>query len=544
MPRVAETIEIPVIDIWAALFERKDRKFPDDQILFQCASTDRFYTYKQLQATARQIGLGLRAHFSFGKGDVVALFAQNSIDTPATTWGTHWAGGIVTPANPTYQVHELSHHLKASGAKLLITQKHLLEVAVKAAKEAGLAQDKVLLLGDEKWDGKVDGFRHVGDILAPAGTKGERTPLDATKDLAFLAFSSGTTGLPKAVMLTHANVVANMHQGAYAEARYMYWKQAKILSVLPFYHIYGLQFLNHIPVYVGATTIVMSSFDLRQFCSLIQKHKITYTYIAPPVALHLAKSPVIDEYDLSSLKFLNSGAAPLSKELIHQVYSRLGAKIKQAYGLTETSPGTHFQRVWLEEEIGTVGPSFPNQIVKIMDPDGNEVPEGQEGEIWIKGPNIFVGYYNNPAATKACLTDDGFFKTGDVGYEDHLGNLYITDRVKELIKYKGFQVAPAELEGILNGNELVNDVAVIGLYDESQQTELPLAFIVPKQGVEKSSANEKTIIDWIAQRVANHKRLRGGIRWMDEIPKSASGKILRRLLRDKLKEEAKLRAKL
>lgn len=306
----------------------------------------------------------------------------------------------------------------------------------------------------------------------------------------------------------------------------------------------GLQFLTHIPVFTGTTTVVMASFDLRQFCSLVQKHKITYSYVAPPVVLQLAKSPIVDEFDLSSLKTLNSGAAPLSKELIHQVHDRIGTKVKQAYGLTETSPATHIQRIWLPEEVGSVGSSFPNQIIKIVDPDGNEVEEGHEGEIWIKGPNVFTGYYNNLPATKACLTDDGFFKTGDVGYEDHLGNLYITDRVKELIKYKGFQVAPAELEGILDGHEMVNDVAVVGFYDESQQTELPMAFIVPKKGVEKSAANEKAIIDWVAQKVANHKRLRGGVRWMDEIPKSASGKILRRLLRDKLKAEAKPKAKL
>ncbi|RFU27046.1 hypothetical protein B7463_g9289, partial [Scytalidium lignicola] len=522
MPRIAETIEIPSVDIWAALFERKAKSFPDDQILFQCAITDRAYTYKQLEVEARQIGLGLRAHFSLRKGDVVAVFAQNSIDTPALTWGVHWAGGIVAPANPSYIVSELSHHIKASGAKLT----------------------RVLLLGDEKWDGHVNGLKHVGDIMAPERTKGERTPIDAKKDLAFLAFSSGTTGLPKGVMLTHSNVVSNMYQVAYAEQRFLDWRKEKILAVLPFYHIYGLQFLIHVPVHVGVTTIVMPSFDLKRFCSLVQNHKVTYTYLAPPVVLHLAKSPVVDEYNLSSLKHINSGAAPLSKDLIHLVYKRLGVKVKQAYGLTETSPATHIQRIWVPEEIGSVGPSFPNQIVKIMGLDGKEVPSGQEGEIWIKGPNVFVGYHNNPAATAESLTEDGFFKTGDVGYEDYLGHLYITDRLKELIKYKGFQVAPAELEGILNGHEMVNDVAIIGVYDESQATELPLAFISPKPGVEKSVKNEKAIADWLAEKVAYHKRIRGGVRWLDEIPKSPSGKILRRVLKDKLKEEANVKAKL
>ena len=180
-----------------------------------------------------------------------------------------------------------------------------------------------------------------------------------------------------------------------------------------------------------------------------------------------------------------------------------------------------------------------------MSPDTQEeVRRGQEGEIWIKGPNVFIGYHNNPSATKASITPDGFFKSGDVGYEDEDGNLYIMDRVKELIKYKGFQVAPAELEGILGGHAMVNDVAVIGIQDDSIATEVPVAFIVPKADVERNDDNAKLIADWLAERVANYKRLRGGVRWVDEVPKSASGKILRRLLKDKLKKESELKAKI
>jgi 4-coumarate--CoA ligase len=174
-----------------------------------------------------------------------------------------------------------------------------------------------------------------------------------------------------------------------------------------------------------------------------------------------------------------------------------------------------------------------------MSPDGVEVPQGKEGEVWIKGPNVFLGYHNNPEATASSKSEDGFFKTGDIGYEDADGNMYITDRVKELIKYKGFQVAPAELEGVLMGMELVDDVAVVGIRDESQATEVPLAFIVPSKGVERSKENEDVIMKWLAERVAGHKRLRGGVRWTDEIPKSASGKILRRILKDLLKSEEK-----
>ncbi|KAE8443558.1 hypothetical protein EG329_001720 [Mollisiaceae sp. DMI_Dod_QoI] len=240
---------------------------------------------------------------------------------------------------------------------------------------------------------------------------------------------------------------------------------------------------------------------------------------------------------------ITSGAAPLTKELIYAVHNRLGTEVKQAYGLSETSPVTHMQLKW-DKGLGSNGPPLPNQICKFMSPDGHEVAPGQEGELWISGPNVFLGYHNNPDATAACKTADGFFKTGDIGYEDEEGNMYITDRVKELIKYKGFQVAPAELEGILASHELVVDVAVIGVEDEGRASEVPLACVVLREGVEGSEEVERMIVDWLAERVASHKRLRGGVVWIDEVPKSASGKILRRVLKEQMKDKFKIKAKL
>lgn len=385
-------------------------------------------------------------------------------------------------------------------------------------------------------------FKHFSQLL-DATPIGNRTPLKADEDLAFLVYSSGTTGLPKGVMLSHLNIVSNLHMINSSEGQLLKWNRDKVLSVLPYYHIYGLQFLVHFPAYAGLTTVIMSSFDLKVFCSIVQDHKITYTYVVPPIILHLAKSPIVDSYDLSSLKMITSGAAPLTKELIYTVHDRLGIEIKQAYGLSETSPATHAQRKW-DNGIGSVGPVLPYQIVKLMSPDGQEVPQGKEGEVWVKGPNVFLGYLNNVEATNSSKTPDGFFKTGDIGYEDAEGNFFITDRVKELIKYKGFQVAPAELEGILASHEMINDVAVIGVQDDSIATEVPIAFIVPQPDVERNEKNGKVIVDWLAGRVAGHKKLRGGVRWIDEVPKSASGKILRRLLKDKLAKEGKPKAKL
>jgi len=288
----------------------------------------------------------------------------------------------------------------------------------------------------------------------------------------------------------------------------------------------------------------MPKFDLEQFCRIIQDYKITFVYLVPPVVLLLSKHPIVSKYDLSSIRMMNSGAAPLTRELVDAVHQRLKVPVKQGYGLSETSPTTHTQP-WEDwySTIGSVGRLLPNLTAKYMSPEETEVPAGQTGELWIKGPNVFKGYLNNPEGTANALTEDGYFKTGDVGYQDKNGNFYITDRVKELIKYKGFQVPPAELEGLLVDHPAVDDAAVVGIYDKSQATEVPRAYVVAAQGVEKSDKTAKEIQDWLAKKVANHKRVRGGVRFVDEIPKSVSGKILRRLLKVRAQEEEESAAK-
>jgi acyl-CoA synthetase (AMP-forming)/AMP-acid ligase II len=315
-------------------------------------------------------------------------------------------------------------------------------------------------------------------------------------------------------------------------------------------------------IYAGTELIVMVRFDLERFCQLIQSHKITFSYVAPPVLVGLAKAPLVAKYDLSSLRMLNSGAAPLTRELVEQMQKRGRLPIKQGYGLSETSPTTHIQP-WDEwdKSIGSVGKMLPNLVAKFIDPDGKEVPVGSTGELCMKGPNVFSGYLNLPEVSKAAFTEDGYFKTGDIGHVDEKGDFYITDRVKELIKYKvgrfenmktvtlidsqGFQVAPAELEGLLLDHPKVDDAAVIGLQDEEQHTELPRAYLVVSPGVDKTEATKKEIADWLHQRVAGHKRLRGGVYFVDQIPKSQAGKILRRILKDEaVKEKAAPKAKL
>ena len=529
-------------DIWGFMFERSDRPYPDDKVIYRNPDTDRHYTYAQLRDAASDFGKGLKALWNWQKGDVLAFYTPNSIDTPVVIWGTHWAGGIASPANPAYTAKELAFQLQDSGAKALVTQKAHLDIACDAARQVGLPEDRIILMGEER--DPTAKFKHFTSIRNTSGATRFRRTVSAPEDLAFLVYSSGTTGLPKGVMLCHRNITTNIAQVAYPDRNHLSWTGGpngqgdKTLAFLPFFHIYGLTMLVHYVLWAGYECIVMPRFELEKACSLIQKHKVTMMWVAPPVVLALSKSPLVDEYDLSSLKMVVSAAAPLTHELSDAFYARLKTPIKQGYGLSETSPGTHSVRwdTW-DKSVGSVGVLLPNLTAKFMSPEGNEVKRGEVGELWLKGPNIFKGYLNNAKATEASMVGE-YYKTGDVGYLDERGNFFITDRVKELIKYKGYQVPPAELEGLMQSHPDVADVAVIGLYSEAEATEVPRAYVVLKSGTGDEEMG-KAICDWVASRVATHKRLRGGVRFIEEVPKSAAGKVLRRVLKDKAMDEGK-----
>ena len=271
----------------------------------------------------------------------------------------------------------------------------------------------------------------------------------------------------------------------------------------------------------------------------VHAHGITYAYVVPPMLLALTQAPESTDTKLKSIRMFCSAAAPLSRAIIDKVWQRFGVGTKQAYGLSETSPATHFQRddEW-QRYPGSVGKLLSNQEAKYLGPAEEVLPPGEQGELLVRGPNVFRGYLNNVRATEAALTEDGFFRTGDVGYQDDEGNFYITDRVKELIKYKGFQVAPAELEGLLLGHPFVEDACVVGVYDESNATEVPRAYIVLAESCNiQQSEVSASVMAWLNSRVAPHKRLRGGVRLVSAIPKTASGKILRRVVRDWVKHE-------
>ncbi|KAJ5112426.1 hypothetical protein N7532_000471 [Penicillium argentinense] len=548
------TVDIPNVDLWSFLFERKDRPFPDDKIIYQDAESQRHYTYKTLKEASLEFGKGLKATYDWKKGDVLALFTPNSIDTPVLMWGALWAGGIISPANPAYTVEELAFQLENSGAKALATQEFLLPVATAAAKKAGIPEDHIMLVerGAEGGTYRAKHFTSVRNISR--ATRYRKQKINPETDIAVLPYSSGTTGVPKGVCLSHRNIIANIMQQATGEGGNLSWNGGpngegdKLLAFLPFYHIYGLTCLITQALYKGYHLIVMTKFDIERWCAHVQHYRVTFSYIVPPVVLLLGKHPAVDKYDLSSLRMMNSGAAPLTQELVLAVWNRIKVGIKQGYGLSETSPTTHSQR-WEDwrDHIGSVGRLMPNMEAKYMTmpEDGSEPSEvatGEVGELYLRGPNIFLGYHKNEAATRNCLSADGWFQTGDVGYQDAQGNFFITDRVKELIKYKGFQVPPAELEGLLVDNEAIDDVAVIGIESQAHGSEVPLACVVRSAKSKASGASEEEeaskIVKWLDSKVAHHKRLRGGVRFVDQIPKNPSGKILRRMLRLKFKEAA------
>jgi 4-coumarate--CoA ligase len=324
-------------------------------------------------------------------------------------------------------------------------------------------------------------------------------------------------------MLTHRNLVSNLVQ---TEA-VMTFDDGEIgLAVLPFFHIYGMQVIMNGLLAQGCTVVTMARFDLAQALRLIEELKVSRFFAVPPIVLGLAKHPLVDQHDLSSLRAILSGAAPLGGEVAQEAARRVGCPVIQGYGMTELSPVTH---ITLLDDIrpGTVGITVPHTECRLVDADGDDVTEGAEGELLIRGPQVMKGYLNNPQATADALDHDGWLHTGDVGRFDDHGHLSIIDRVKELIKVKGFQVPPAELEALLVTHPAVADVAVIGIADP-EAGELPKAFVVRSPGTDITA---EELMTFISDRVATYKQIHT-IEFVDEIPKSASGKILRRFLRD------------
>ncbi|MFN8145875.1 MAG: AMP-binding protein [Candidatus Nanopelagicales bacterium] len=476
--------------------------------------TGRVLTYAGLAEAIRSLAGGLVAR-GLAPGEVVALMAPNCPEFAVALHGVVHAGGVVTTINPTYTSHEVQRQLADSGATRVITVGALLGTVTQARDETAVTEVYVL-----EPDG-VDGAASFTSLFGAPLPGRVAVSLD---DTALLPYSSGTTGLTKGVRLSHRNLVSNICQAASVLG---FTGSDTSIAVLPFFHAYGLQILMNMGLNAGATVVTMPRFDLEQFLSLHQQYGVTRSFVAPPIVLALAKHPLVDSYDLSSLTQIISGAAPLSAELADEAAARIGCEVIQGYGMTELTTVAHLP-VPGGSKPGSVGVPAPSTETKIIDPGtGAEVAIGTDGEICIRGPQVMLGYLNNESATRDMVEPDGWLHTGDIGHLDDDGHLYVVDRLKELIKYKGFQVPPAELEAVLLTHPDVADAAVIGVPDE-EAGEIPVAHVVLKPG---RTATEDDISAFVAERVATYKRL-GGVVFTDAIPKSASGKILRRQLRD------------
>jgi acyl-CoA synthetase (AMP-forming)/AMP-acid ligase II len=483
-----------------------------DKAAFVDGVTGRTMTYTEFGDVVRRHAGGW-LESGLAKGEVVAVMAPNCPEYGVVFHAVALAGGVVTTVNPTYTSGEVHHQLVDSGATRLVTIPVFLETATAAV--ADTAVTEVYVIGD------ADGYKSIASLASTPLADQVAVDLD---DVVVLPYSSGTTGLAKGVMLTHRNLVSNIEQALAAVALH---EDESFVAVLPFFHIYGMQVLMNLGLRAGATIVTMPRFDLEQFLSLHQEHRLTRAFVAPPMVVALAKHPVVDNFDLSSLRWILSGAAPLSADLAIECGQRLRCEVVQGYGMTELSPVSHATPSGMFKP-GSVGVTVPNTEVNIVDPV-TQSPLGvdEDGEVWVRGPQVMKGYLNNDAATKSTIDDDGWLHTGDIGHIDADGHLFIVDRLKELIKYKGFQVPPAELEALLLTHPQIADAAVIGLPDE-EAGEIPAAYVVLKQGQVATAAD---IQRFVADKVANYKQVRK-LTFVDAIPKSASGKILRRVLRE------------
>jgi acyl-CoA synthetase (AMP-forming)/AMP-acid ligase II len=503
-------VAIPEVSLTDFIFATT-RDFKDKPALVD-GPTGRSMTYAEFEDAVRRVAASLTRK-GFKKGDVFAIFSTNCIEYAVTFHAVALLGGVVSPLNPLYTAEEAAFQLRDAGAKFLVTVPLCLAKAAAAAKAANIEELFVF--------GESEGATPFATLLESDGDV-PTVSIDPKNDLVALPYSSGTTGLPKGVMLTHYNIVANMCQ---MDGLDYFHHEDTLLCVLPLFHIYGLVVVLNMGLHLGSTIVLMPRFDLEQFLAAIQKYRVTLSHIVPPIVLKLAKDPSVDNYDLSSLRMIFSGAAPLGAELSRECMDRIKCGIRQGYGMTETSPVTHSSPADpARMKHGSVGPAAPNTEVKIVDPaTGAELGPNEEGEICVRGPQIMKGYLNNAEATACTIDDDNWLHTGDIGYADEDGHFFVVDRVKELIKYKGFQVAPAELEAVLLTHPAIADAAVIPARDD-EAGEVPKAFVVIRQ---ETSGEE--IMDFVAARVAPHKKIRE-VEFIPQIPKSLSGKILRRVL--------------
>ncbi|KAF3792153.1 4-coumarate--CoA ligase 1 [Nymphaea thermarum] len=518
-------IEIPDhLPLHSYCFQKLD-SFRDKACIIDGAK-GRIYTYGEVELTARRVAAGL-AKLGVQQQEVVMLLLPNSPEFAFVFFGASYRGATTTTANPFYTPQEIAKQARASKTRLVVTQSVYAEKLSELREKDGV---KVVCVDE----GYPEGCLHVS-CLTEADEREMPEVEVLPEDIVALPYSSGTTGLPKGVMLTHRGLVTDAAQHVDGENPTIHMRvEDVVLCVLPLFHIYSLSILLA-GLRAGCAMLVMPKFEVGALMELVQKHKVSIAPIVPPIVLALVKNPNVDKYDLSSIRTVMSGAAPMGKELENALRARIpNAKLGQGYGMTEAGPVISmclaFAKEPFEIKSGSCGTVVRNAELKLVDPDtGASLPRNQAGEICIRGNQIMKGYLNDLEATATTIDKDGWLHTGDIGYVDDDDELFIVDRLKELIKYKGFQVAPAELEAMLLTHQAIADAAVVPMKDDAAG-EIPVAFVVKSNG---SDITEDDIKKFVAQQVVFYKKIQK-VFFLDAIPKAPSGKILRRELRARL----------
>jgi len=507
-------IDIPEIPFGEMLWESAQR-FPEKiALVFQGQKI----SYRELDGLANSFANAL-AKLGVKKGDRVALYMTNRPEYVISVYGIARLGAVFTPMNPTYKEGEIEHQLNDAEASVLVVQESLYPL-VRTTRPQLPSLQEIIMVGQ-----RAEAGTHLFRDLIRQSSPKHPPPLTLNwvEDLVALPYSSGTTGLPKGVMLTQQNLVANNLQfissGRITE-------QDTMLLFLPFYHIYGMMLVGG-GLYAGATLVIMEAFDLERSLMLAQQYGVTLYYAVPPILVALDNSTRLTQFTFPRMRYIMVGAAPLAPDVAQRIQEKIQVPVLQGYGLTEASPVTHLNPVDQGPiKLDSVGVSVPNQEQKIVDLETGEreLEVGEIGELYVKGPHIMKGYWKAPEETDRAL-HDGWLATGDIARIDREGYVYIVDRKKEMIKYKGFAVAPAEVEAILFQHAAVADCAVIAKPDP-EAGEIPKALVILRPGEEVAP---EALMEFVESRVAGYKKIRE-VEFVTSIPKTASGKVLRRVL--------------
>ncbi|KAJ5901954.1 hypothetical protein N7495_002482 [Penicillium taxi] len=544
--------KVPNAHLASLLFKSPTEPLSTQKCFLEADHPETHYlTLHDFRLWSQRFAAGLRKS-GLKPGDRVLLYSGNNLFFPVAFMGVIMSGGVFTGANPTYVARELAFQLQDSGATYLLCARSSLETGLKAAELAGLSRSQIFIFDNAIYEGggeSQDGCRYWGELVA-SPEEGRQfqweelsTPNEADNCTLVLNYSSGTTGRPKGVEITHKNYVANMLQYNHLQTLYPDAEERRLrsswLCFLPMYHAMAQSVYIACAVWRGTPVYIMPRFDFLKVLEYVQKFRITNLLLVPPIVVMFAKDPAVKKFDLSSVESVDSGAAPLGREVcmeVEKLWPPGKINIKQGWGMTEATCSILGWDPTETSLSASVGELNANCEAKIMSEDGSTeiLGKNQRGELWVRSQNIMKGYWQNPEATRQTKTKDGWLKTGDIAYVDDEGRFHVVDRIKELIKVRGNQVAPAELEALLLEHEAIADAAVIGISIDND--ERPRAYVVIKPG---QSATADEIVHFINNKVSSTKRITGGVIFIDTIPKNPSGKILRKVLRDQARVELK-----